>query len=84
MTKLSELIDEAKSHVVIIRGSSGKIWFELSLFWALLIAIAAPQALLLAALLYLVDVIEIEYDGRPLTFPPEPIEKEPPESTDAA
>jgi len=30
------------------------------------------------------DVIEIDYDGRPLTFTPEPIEKEPPESTDTA
>ncbi len=84
MTKLSELIDETQSHLVTIKGSSGKIWFELSLFWALVIAIAAPQALLLAALLYLVDVIEIEYDGRSLTFPPEAIEKEPTESTDAA
>ena len=84
MTKLSKLIDETQSHLVTIKGSSGKIWFELSLFWALLIAIAAPQALLLAALLYLLDVIAIEYDGRPLTFPPEPIEQEPPESTDAA
>lgn len=84
MTKLSELIDETQSHLVTIKGSSGKIWFELSLFWALLIAIAAPQALLLAVLLYLVDVIAIEYDGRPLTFPIEPIEKEPPGSKDAA
>ena len=83
MTKLSELIDETQSHLVTIKGSNGKIWFELSLFWALLIAIAAPQVLILAALLYLVDVIEIEYDGRPLTFPPEPTEKEPPESADA-
>ena len=83
MTKLSELIDTTQSHLVTIKGSSGKIWFELSLFWALLISIAAPQALLLAALLYLVDVIEIEYDGRALTFPPEPIEKESPESMDA-
>ena len=60
-----------QGHLVTIKGSSGKIWFELSLFWPLLIAIAAPQALLLAALLYLVDVIEIEYDGRALTFPPQ-------------
>jgi predicted DNA-binding ribbon-helix-helix protein len=74
MTKLSELIDITQSHLVTIKGSSGKILLELSLFWALLIAIAAPQALLLAALLYLVDVIEIEYDGRPLEFPPAPVD----------
>ena len=84
MTKLSQLIDQTQCHLVTIKGSSGKIWLELSLFWALLIALAAPQALLLAALLYLVDVIEIEYDGRPLTFSTEPIEKEHPESVDAA
>lgn len=84
MTKLSELIDNTQSHQVTIRGSGGKPLLELTLFWALVISIAAPQALLLAALLYLVDVIGIEYDGRPLTFPPEPIEKEPPETPDAA
>jgi len=84
MTDLSELIDKAHSHHVTIKGRGGKIWFELSLFWAILIAIAAPHALLLVALLYLVDVIEIEYDGRSLTFPTEPIEKKPPESKDAA
>jgi len=83
MSKLSELIDESKSHHVTIRGSSGKPWFELSLLWALLISVAAPQALLLVGVLYLLDTIKIEYDGRPLTFPMEPIEKEPP-STDAA
>ena len=43
MTKLSELIDKTQSHLVTIKGSSGKIWFELSLFWALLIAIAARK-----------------------------------------
>ena len=84
MSKLSELIDETQSHHVTIKRSSGEIWFELSLFWVLLIAIAAPQVLILAGLLYLVDVIEIEYEGRPLTSPPELTEKEPPESADAA
>ena len=78
MTKLSELIDESRQHYVTIKGSRGNTWLELSLLWAVLIALAAPQALLLAAVLYLVDVIVIEYDGRPLTFPPEPIEKSPP------
>lgn len=84
MTKLSELIDNSKIHDVTIKGSNGKSWLELSLFWVLLICIAAPQALLLAVLLYLIDAIEIEYDGRPLPFHSEPMEKEPPESMDAA
>ena len=78
MGKLSEFVDETQRHQVTIKGSNGKIWFELSLFWALLISIAAPQALLLAVLLYLVDVIVIEYDGSPLTFPTKLEEKEPP------
>lgn len=50
MSKLSDLIDETQSHLVTVKNSSGKVWFTLSLFWALLIAIAAPQVLLLALL----------------------------------
>lgn len=84
MAKLSELIEESKRHRVTIRGSNGKSWLELPLFWAALISIGAPQALLLVALLYLLDVIEVEYDGRPLTFPLEPVEKEPQGPTGAA
>ena len=37
MTKLSDLIDETQSHHVTVKNSSGKVWFTLSLFWALLI-----------------------------------------------
>jgi hypothetical protein len=35
MSRLSELIDITSSHLVTIKGSSGKIWFELPLFWAI-------------------------------------------------
>lgn len=84
MSKLSNAIDKTQKHMVTIRGRHGKVWLELSLFWALLIAVAAPQALLLVVLLYLVDVIEVELDGEPMTFASELFEKEPPESADTA
>ena len=74
MSKLSNAIDKTQKHMVTIRGRHGKVWLELSLFWALLLVV----------LLYLVDVIEVELDGEPMTFASKLFEKEPPESADTA
>ena len=68
MSKIQALIDEAKSHEVTFKNSAGKILVELSLLWVIIIAIAAPQALLLVAVLYLLDVLQVEYDGQALQF----------------
>jgi hypothetical protein len=66
MPKLETLIAEAKSHKVTFKNSEGKTWFELSLLWTLIIAAAQPQLLFLALVLYLIDVLEVEYDGSSL------------------
>lgn len=67
MMTLSELIQEARRHEFTFRNSEGKVLFELQLLWAIIITLAAPQVFVLALILLLLHVIEIEYDGRPLT-----------------
>jgi|GEM_PF-2976142 len=64
MSTLQELIDEGKRHTVTFKNRAGGTLLELSLLWTVIIAIAAPQLLPLLAILFLLDVIKIEYDDR--------------------
>lgn len=66
MSTLRELIDAGKEHRVTFRNSEGKQLFELSVLWAVIIAIASPPALVLVLVLLLLDVIIVELDGSPL------------------
>lgn len=64
MSTLSELIEAGKQHHVAFTNKEGKRLLELSLLWAMIIAFAAPQALLLVGVLALLDIIYVEYDGK--------------------
>lgn len=66
MSNLSDLIDAGKQRRVTFTNSDGKPLLELSLLWAVIIAFAAPQALLLVIVLALLDVIHVELDGKRL------------------
>ena len=66
MSTFSELIDAGKEHRVTFRGKEGKRLLELSVLWAVLIAVAAPQALLVVILLAWLELISVELDGKPV------------------
>lgn len=66
MSTISELIAEGKRHRVTFTNKDGKPLLELSLLWAVIIAVAAPQALLLVVVLALLDLIHVELDGKRL------------------
>lgn len=70
MTTLRELIDEGKQHRVTFTNKDGKPLLELSLLWAVIIAFAAPQALLLVVVLAFLELIHVELDGKRLGLAP--------------
>lgn len=66
MTTLSELIEAGKRRRVTFTNKDGKPLLDLSLLWAVIIAFAAPQALLLVIVLALLELIHVELDGKRL------------------
>lgn len=68
MSKLSELIDEAKKHQVTFVNAQEKQLVEFSLLLTIILAIAMPQLSVLVLLLAVFEVIGIHLDGRPLTL----------------
>lgn len=66
MATLSELIAAGKQHQVTFTNRDGKTLLKLSALWAVIIAVAAPQALLLVIVLALIEVIHVELDGERL------------------
>ncbi len=66
MSTLSDLIDTGKQHRVTFTNRDGKPLLDLSLLWTVIISLAAPQALLLAIVLALLEVIHVELDGKRL------------------
>jgi hypothetical protein len=66
MATLSELIAAGKRHHVTFTNKDGKRLLELSALWAVIIAFAAPQALLLTIVLALLELIHVELDGEQL------------------
>lgn len=49
-----------------LTNDEGRPLLELSALWAVIIAVAAPQALLLVVLLAFLEVIYVEFDGKRL------------------
>lgn len=66
MTTLSELIEAGKRRRVTFTNKDGKPLLDLSLLWAVIIAFAAPQALLLVIVLAFLELIHVELDGKRL------------------
>lgn len=66
MSTVSELIDAGKQHRVTLTNADGKPLLDLALIWAVLIALAAPQALVLVLVLALLELIHVELDGKRL------------------
>lgn len=66
MSSLSDLIADGKRHRVSFTNKEGKSLLELSALWAVIIALAAPHALLLVILLAFLEVIYVEVDGKRL------------------
>ncbi len=66
MATVSELIDAGKQHRVTLTNADGKPLLDLALIWAVLIALAAPQALVLVLVLALLELIHVELDGQRL------------------
>jgi hypothetical protein len=59
MTEPKDLLQEAKRRRIFIANSDGKRLIELSLLWAALITLVAPQLAVLALILALLDLISI-------------------------
>jgi hypothetical protein len=66
MSTLSELIDEGRRRQVKVTNRAGKTLFTIPLLWAVVVAIAAPQLLLVTLLAVLLEMIDVEVDDRSL------------------
>ena len=66
MSTLSELIDESKRHRVVLKNQKGKPLIDISLLLALIFIIAAPQIILAVVIGEVLEIIAVEYDGKPL------------------
>ncbi len=64
MSRLSELIEEGKRHDVALLNQQGKSLIKLPLIWAVIIAVAAPQLVVVLIIAVLLEVFDLEYDGR--------------------
>jgi hypothetical protein len=64
MSTLGELVQEAKRHRVSLRNQKGKPLINISLLLALILAIAAPQLLLVVLVGVALEIIDVEYDGQ--------------------
>ena len=68
MSGLSELIDEAKRHHVSLKNQKGKTLVKIPLLIAVILTIAAPQLLVVVLAGMVLGIIDVEYDGRSLSF----------------
>ncbi len=68
MSTLNETIVAGKNHHVSIKNNKGKNLFKISLLLAVILIIAAPQLLFVVLVAMLLEIIEVEYDGRPIGF----------------
>lgn len=66
MSTLSELIDEGRRRQVKVTNRAGKTLFTIPLLWAVVVAIAAPQLLLVTLFAVLLEMIDVEVDDRSL------------------
>jgi len=66
MSTMSELIQEGKLHRITLKNRNGKTLISISLLWAVILVIAAPQLLLVVLISLALDLVDIEYDGQEL------------------
>lgn len=66
MSTLGELIKEAKRHQVSLKNQKGKPLINISLLLALILVVAAPQLLLVVLAGVVLEIINVEYDGKEL------------------
>lgn len=64
MSRLSELIEEGKRNDVALLNQQGKSLIKLPLIWAVIIAVAAPQLVVVLIIAVLLEILDLEYDGR--------------------
>ena len=64
MSRLSELLDAGKRHHVTLNNRKGKTLVRIPLLWAVVIVVAAPQVLVAVLVAMVLEIIEVEYDGR--------------------
>jgi len=64
MSNLSKLIEEGKRHRVSLKNQKGRPLINISLLLALILIIAAPQLLLAVLIGVLLEIIDVEYDGK--------------------
>jgi hypothetical protein len=68
MSTLSELIAEGKKRRVVLKNQKGKPLINISLLLAVILIVAAPQLLLCVLILVLLEIIDVEYDGKELSL----------------
>ncbi len=64
MLSFSEILEAGKRHFVTLKNRKGKTLVRVPLLWALVIVIAAPQVLVAVLVAMVLEIIEVEYDGR--------------------
>lgn len=68
MSRLSEMMDEGKRHHLSFKNQKGKTLLRIPLILAVILIIGAPQLLLVVLVAMLLEIIEVEYDGRPISL----------------
>jgi len=66
MSTLSEIVEEGRRHRVSFKNHNGKPLINISLLLAMILAIAAPQLLLVVLVGVALELIDVEFDGQKL------------------
>ncbi len=64
MSSFSEILEAGKRHFVTLKNRKGKALVRVPLLWAVVIVIAAPQVMVAVLVAMVLEIIEVEYDGR--------------------
>lgn len=64
MSRFGELLEVGKRHYLALKDRKGKTLVRVPLLWAVVIVIAAPQVLVAVLVAMILEIIEVEYDGR--------------------
>jgi len=68
MSTLSEFVREAKTHRVYVKDQKGKPFIDISLLLAVILAIAAPELVLALLIGVLLELVDVEYDNKPVSL----------------
>jgi hypothetical protein len=66
MSTLNELFEAGKRHHGSLINNKGKILFKIPLLLVVILIVGTPQLLLVVLVAMLLEIIEVEYDGRPI------------------